>query len=122
MLALLRVAPLLPSPPLCAVAIAPRSGRESRLTSIEQESQFGRALLGGPLMHFYSDPPMHFLSAVDRRRPRPHRRSPPNGQEAGTPAAGRSLSLQPARTADDAWRCGPDCIGRKWYRNNRQER
>ena len=42
-----------------------RSGRESRLTSIEQESQFARSMLGRTAMHFYSGPSMHLLSGVD---------------------------------------------------------
>jgi hypothetical protein len=65
MLALLRVAPLLPSPSLRAAAIGPQVGTGKQAQSIEQESQFGTAMLGPPVMHLYSGPPMHLLSGVD---------------------------------------------------------
>jgi hypothetical protein len=71
MLALLRVAALLPSPTLRAAAKGP-PGRDGKAGSmIELES--GVAWLSRaahcciPLRHVYSGPPMHLLSGVDTR-------------------------------------------------------
>ena len=66
MLALLRVAPLLPSPTLRAVACV-MPGRDGKAgPSIELEScVWRRANLAAPVMQFYSGPPMHLLSGVD---------------------------------------------------------
>ena len=71
MLALLRVAPLLPSPTLRAVpAVMP--GRDGKAGSlIELESRVWVPLTEEvspppqPMMYFYSAPPMQFLSGVD---------------------------------------------------------
>jgi hypothetical protein len=66
MLALLRVAPLLPSPTLRAAANGPQVGTGKQAQSIELESGVRRgACLAPPVMHFYSGQPMHFLSGVD---------------------------------------------------------
>ena len=75
MLALLRVAPLLPSPTLRAAAAGPQVGTGKQAQSIELESGVRsdaartRAspadLLPSSVMHFYCGPPMHFLSDVD---------------------------------------------------------
>ena len=61
----MRVAPLLPSPALRAVAIGPQVGTGKQASSIELESRFGAAVLAAPVMHCYSGPPMHLLSGVD---------------------------------------------------------
>jgi hypothetical protein len=66
MLALLRVAPLLPSPTLRATANDRQVGTGKQAQSIELESGVRRgACLAPPVMHFYSGQPMHFLSGVD---------------------------------------------------------
>jgi hypothetical protein len=65
MLAVLRVAPLLPSPTLRAVAkqLPGRDGKAGSLIELES-CVWRRANLAAPVMHFYSGPPMHFLSAL----------------------------------------------------------
>src|SRR5271166_6824343 len=66
MLAMLRVAPLLPSPTLRAAANGPQVGTGKQAQSIELESGVRRgAAWPPPVMHFYSGPPMHLLSGVD---------------------------------------------------------
>src|SRR5271165_4298139 len=68
MLAMLRVAPLLPSPTLRAAANGPQVGTGKQAQSIELDSGVRRgAAWPPPVMHFYSGPPMHLLSGVDRR-------------------------------------------------------
>jgi hypothetical protein len=78
MLALLRVAPLLPSPALRSVAGAV-PGRDGKAGSYRSnwKAQFAvtplnqhraaRSPLASSMMHFYSGPPMHILSGVDTR-------------------------------------------------------
>jgi hypothetical protein len=67
MLALLRVAPLLPSPTLRAVATDPQVGTGKQAHQSNWKAEFAVALLGASVMHFYSGPPMHLLSGVDMR-------------------------------------------------------
>ena len=67
MLAALRVAPLLPSPTLRAAATGPQVGTGKQAHQSNWKAEFAVALLGAPpVMHFYSGPPMHLLSRVDR--------------------------------------------------------
>ena len=69
MLAVLRVAPLLPSPTLRAVAqCVARSGRKSRRIDRTGKCSLVSHCLAALAMHFYSGPPMHLLSGVDKRR------------------------------------------------------
>jgi hypothetical protein len=66
MLAVLRVAPLLPSPTLRAVAqCVARSGRKSRRIDRTGKCSLVSHCLAALAMHFYSGPPMHLLSGVD---------------------------------------------------------
>ena len=46
----------------------PRSGRESRFIDQTGKQSSPWCCLAPPLMHFYSGPPMHLLSGVDRHR------------------------------------------------------
>ena len=62
------VAPLLPSPTLRAVAIGPQVGTGKQAHQSNWKAEFAVALLGAPVMHFYSGPPMHLFSGVDTGR------------------------------------------------------
>ena len=76
MLAVLRVAPLLPSPTLRAVVGGCQVGTGKLVHWSNWKAEFGLTLTGRaprscdypsplPVMHFYSGPPMHLLSGVD---------------------------------------------------------
>jgi len=64
MLALLRVAPRLPSPTLRAAAISPQVGT-GKQALIDQTGKLRSGVQPPAVMHFYSGPPMHLLSGVD---------------------------------------------------------
>ena len=72
MLALLRVAPLLPSPTLRAVATGPQVGTGKQAHQSNWKAEFAVALLGAPVMHFYSGPPMQCGRNVGRLQLRLH--------------------------------------------------
>ena len=66
MLALLRVAPLLPSPNAARRGYRTQVGMEKQAQSIEQKSVSSSLCAACQrLMHFYSVPPIHLRSGVD---------------------------------------------------------
>ena len=71
MLAVLRVAPLLPSPTLRAAAIAPQVGTgKQALIDRTGKRRSPWCCLAPPVMHFLSGQPMHLLSGVDTQTER----------------------------------------------------